>query len=74
MHGKAGKPYGSAYINSCRTCLNRPGKTWLKGSPTKVKKTFVPPVHSTGVRVEGKDAGEQAGNLLKLLSEAKITF
>ena len=40
----------------------------------QVKKTFVPPVHSTGVRVEGKDAGEQAGNLLKLLSEAKITF
>ena len=51
-----------------------PARLGLKGSPTKVKKTFVPPVHSTGVRVEGKDAGEQAGNLLKLLSEAKITF
>ena len=51
-----------------------PARLGLKGSPTKVKKTFVPPVHSTGVRVEGKDAGEQADNLLKLLSEAKITF
>lgn len=51
-----------------------PARLGLKGSPTKVKKTFVPPVHSTGVRVEGKDAGEQVGNLLKLLSEAKITF
>ena len=37
-----------------------PARLGLKGSPTKVKKTFVPPVHSTGVRVEGKDAGEYA--------------
>ena len=32
-----------------------PARLGLKGSPTKVKKTFVPPVHSTGVRVEGKE-------------------
>ena len=42
-----------------------PARLGLKGSPTKVKKTFVPPVHSTGVRVEGKDAGEQADKFIK---------
>ncbi len=42
----------------------------LKGSPTRVKKTFVPEQKSGGVIVEGEDAAEKAKALVGMLSDA----
>jgi electron transfer flavoprotein beta subunit len=44
----------------------------LKGSPTKVKKSFVPPRKSGGVVVREETAEESVGKLLKLLGDAGI--
>ena len=44
----------------------------LKGSPTKVKKTFVPPQKQGGVKIEEEDVAEGAKKLFTLLNEAKI--
>jgi electron transfer flavoprotein beta subunit len=46
----------------------------LKGSPTKVKRTFVPKVREGGMIIEGEDAKEQVTGLLNKMAEAKITF
>lgn len=46
----------------------------LKGSPTKVKKTFVPQVRSGGMKIPGETAAEQVSCLLDKLADAKITF
>ena len=44
----------------------------LKGSPTKVKKTFVPQKKSGGVKVQEESNEESAKKLFSLLSEAGI--
>ena len=49
--------------------LSRAG---LKGSPTKVKKTFVPKKKTGGVTINEEDAAGSAKRLFGLLSEANI--
>lgn len=44
----------------------------LKGSPTKVKKTFVPPRKSGGITVKGETGEESARKLFALLSDAAV--
>ncbi|QDR83447.1 electron transfer flavoprotein subunit beta/FixA family protein [Sporomusa termitida] len=44
----------------------------LKGSPTKVKKTFTPPRKESGIRIEGEAGCECALKLLGKLTEAKL--
>lgn len=44
----------------------------LKGSPTKVKKTFTPQRNTSGVFIEGNSAREMAGGLLKALRSAQV--
>ena len=43
----------------------------LKGSPTHVKKTFVPPRKTGGVKIQEETGAESAKKLFQLLSEAK---
>lgn len=47
-------------------------KCGLKGSPTKVKRTFTPVHNKTGVKLEGKSAQESVSELMNLLTDAKI--
>lgn len=47
-------------------------KCGLKGSPTKVKKTFVPQRKSGGVKIEDKKAEEAGKLLLTMLDEAGV--
>lgn len=49
--------------------LNQAG---LKGSPTKVKKTFVPQKKSGGVKIQESSAGDSAKKLCQLLLDAAI--
>mgnify|MGYP000872838163 CR=1 FL=1 len=49
--------------------LNRVG---LKGSPTKVKKTFTPQVKKRGVRIKEDTGADSARKLAALLNEAKL--
>lgn len=44
----------------------------LKGSPTKVKKTFVPPRKSGGVKIEEETNAESAKKLFSLMSDAGL--
>ena len=44
----------------------------LKGSPTKVKKTFVPQKKSGGVKIKEETAEDSAKKLFELLTEAKV--
>lgn len=44
----------------------------LKGSPTKVKKTFVPQVKTGGVKINEDDAAASAHKLFELLSDAGV--
>ncbi|MBQ1435825.1 MAG: electron transfer flavoprotein subunit beta/FixA family protein [Clostridia bacterium] len=44
----------------------------LKGSPTKVRKTFVPQKKQGGLKIEGETAGDAAKKLVGLLADAKI--
>lgn len=46
----------------------------LKGSPTKVKKTFVPAVHKEGIVIEGETTEEKVRGLLDKLAEARIAL
>ena len=47
-------------------------KCGLKGSPTKVKKTFTPVRTKTGIKVEGKTAAEAAAGMAGFLDEKKL--
>lgn len=47
-------------------------KAGLKGSPTKVKKTFVPVRNKSGVVIREETDGDSAKKLFKLLSDAAI--
>lgn len=44
----------------------------LKGSPTKVKKTFTPSLKKTGEKLDGSDPRQAAVALLDMLREAKV--
>lgn len=44
----------------------------LKGSPTKVKKTFVPPRKSGGIKIEEESGADAAKKLFSLMSDAGI--
>lgn len=44
----------------------------LKGSPTKVKKTFVPPVKQGGIKIEGETGTDGAKKLFSLISDAGL--
>ncbi|MPN62000.1 hypothetical protein SDC9_209746 [bioreactor metagenome] len=44
----------------------------LKGSPTKVKKTFTPPQKSGGVKVQEESGEATAKKLYELLSAASV--
>lgn len=44
----------------------------LKGSPTRVKKTFTPVQEKNGVKLTGMEAEEAAKEVVKLLEEAKL--
>ena len=44
----------------------------LKGSPTKVKKTFTPPVKTSGVKIQEETSEEGAEKLFAMLSENNI--
>ena len=44
----------------------------LKGSPTKVKKTFVPQKKSGGVKIKEEDNAASAKKLFELLSAASV--
>jgi len=44
----------------------------LKGSPTKVKKTFTPSVKNSGVKIKEATGAEAAAKLVSLLDEAKL--
>jgi electron transfer flavoprotein beta subunit len=44
----------------------------LKGSPTKVKKTFTPPQRSGGIKIQEDTAAASAKKLLLLLNDANI--
>lgn len=47
-------------------------KAGLKGSPTKVKKTFTPQVKKEGIKVQEETAAESARKLVSLLSDAQV--
>lgn len=47
-------------------------KCGLKGSPTKVKRTFTPVRDKNGIKIEGVEALDAAKQLVGLLSDAKI--
>ncbi len=47
-------------------------KRGLKGSPTKVKKTFTPVREKHGLRLEGLSGAEAAAQLADALAEAKL--
>ena len=47
-----------------------PAKIGLRGSPTRVKKTFVPPQRKDGIRICEASAAESAAKLAALLAEA----
>lgn len=49
-----------------------PARAGLKGSPTKVKKTFVPPRKEAGVVIKEETGEESAQKLFTLLSEAHV--
>ena len=49
-----------------------PEKSGLKGSPTKVKRTYVPPRKSGGVIIQEETAQESVGKLTELLSAAML--
>ena len=44
----------------------------LKGSPTRVKKTFVPQKKTEGIKIEEETGEESAAKLAQLLSDAQI--
>lgn len=44
----------------------------LKGSPTKVKKTFVPTRKKDGVKIREESCNQSAKKLLALLTDAKL--
>ena len=44
----------------------------LKGSPTKVKKTFTPEVKTSGVKIEESTSEEGADKLFAILTEDKV--
>jgi len=44
----------------------------LKGSPTKVKKTFTPSIKKAGIKIQEESNAESAMKLFNLLSEANI--
>ena len=44
----------------------------LKGSPTRVKKTFTPVQEKNGVKRAGMEAEDAAEEAVKLLEEAKL--
>lgn len=44
----------------------------LKGSPTKVRKTFVPPRKQGGVKIKEETGAESAAKLAAMLSDAKV--
>jgi electron transfer flavoprotein beta subunit len=44
----------------------------LKGSPTKVKKTFTPPQKTGGVKIKEETNEESAKKLFQLLSSANV--
>lgn len=44
----------------------------LKGSPTKVKKTFVPQKKTGGVKIKEETAADSAVKLFQLLSDASV--
>lgn len=47
-------------------------KAGLKGSPTKVRKTFVPPRKQGGVKIKEETGAESVAKLLGMLTEAKV--
>ena len=47
-------------------------KRGLKGSPTKVKKTFTPVRTKSGLRLEGLSGQEAGQKLADVLAEAKL--
>jgi electron transfer flavoprotein beta subunit len=47
-------------------------KRGLKGSPTKVKKTYTPVHEKNGKKITGVSGKEAAGQLVELLSAAKL--
>ncbi len=47
-------------------------KIGLKGSPTKVKKTFTPKKKESGIKIEEETARESAFKLAQLLSDARL--
>jgi electron transfer flavoprotein beta subunit len=47
-------------------------KRGLKGSPTKVKKTYTPVHEKNGKKIAGVSGKEAAGQLVELLSAAKL--
>ena len=47
-------------------------KRGLKGSPTKVKKTFTPTLSKSGMRLEGLSGAEAGKKLADVLAEAKL--
>ncbi len=55
-----------AFPDIDRACIG------LKGSPTRVKKTFVPPVKQGGVVIKEETDAESAVKLVSLLDEANI--
>lgn len=50
-------------------CLDRAG---LKGSPTKVKKTFVPQKKTGGMKIAEEHAADSAKKLFQVLADARI--
>lgn len=49
-----------------------PTKIGLKGSPTRVKKTFVPAKRDSGVRIKEETGKDSARKLVEMLVEAKL--
>lgn len=49
-----------------------PTKIGLKGSPTRVKKTFVPPRRKSGIQIKEETGRDSALNLVEKLVEAKL--
>ena len=44
----------------------------LKGSPTRVKKTYSPVREKQGVKLSGKDPVQAANEVVRLLADAKL--
>ena len=49
-----------------------PEKIGLKGSPTKVKRSFTPELKKAGVVLSGDDPGAMGAKLMGMLRDAKI--